>query len=214
MSDRMDTSRRMETDKIMKNENRVEKIVRFCVHVGGKQCNTCETMPSTAFHQIQTDITCFISEDSTCMIADIGCPNSVISNKDKVIFTRNLSKFQQQQIQMVKTQEKFKFGPSGPYSCAEKLRFPLQNGSKLLWVEVALVQAEIPMLLGNNILKPLGAEIKLFPEGNGILKLKNTTIPMRETSGGHFTIGVADLGKLCETWSTGAGKVNTCNKCG
>ena len=71
-----------------------------------------------------------------------------------------------------------------------------------MWVEVALVQADIPRLLGNNILNPFGAEIKLFPEGNGILRLKNTEIVMRETSGGHLAIKVEDLGQLCENFST------------
>ena len=89
-----------------------------------------------------------------------------------------MSKYQQQHIEKVKAEEKFKFGPSWPYPCHAKLRFPVRNGSKFLWVEIALVQARIPMLLGNNILKPLGAKIDLFPGGNGMLRLKNVEIPM------------------------------------
>ena len=53
------------------------------------------------------------------------------------------------------------------------------------------------MLLGNNILKPLGAEIKLFSAGNGILMLKETEIKLKETPGGHYTLKVADIGQLC-----------------
>ena len=141
-------------------DRRLETKVRFCVHYGNKPCTDCKT---TAFHQIESDITCYSSEDSTKMIADIGCPNTVISEEDETIFVQNLSKFQQQHLKRVRTEEKFKFGPSGPYKCNKKLRFPLQSrsGSKFMWVEVALVKARIPMLLGNNILKPLGAEIKL-----------------------------------------------------
>ena len=52
------------------------------------------------------------------------------------------------------------------------------------------------MLLGNNILKPLGATIKLLKAGNGILKVKDVEIKMTETKGGHYTIQVSDLGKL------------------
>ena len=38
-----------------------------------------------------------------------------------------------------------------------KIKNSKKDGSNLLWVEVAIVDAKIPMLLGNNILKPLGA---------------------------------------------------------
>ena len=198
----------------MESKNR--KLLRFCVHVGEEKCDQCENvlgrrLPSIAFHQ-RTDVSWFLAEKSSTMIADLGCPNTVIGKTDENKFIKSLSKYQQLHLKRVRSNEKFKFGPSGPYLCDEKLRFPVQNGPKLLWVEVALVQADIPMLLGNNILKPFGAEIKLFPEGNGILRLKNTEIVMRETSGGHFAIKVEDLGKLCENFSTQ--EENDCDDCG
>ena len=68
---------------------------------------------------------------------------------------------------------------------------------KVLWVTIAVVDAKIPMLLGNNILKPLEAEIKLFSSGNGVLVLKDEEIELVETGAGHYTIKVSDLGKLC-----------------
>ena len=64
-------------------------------------------------------------------------------------------KNQQQQVQRVKSNDKFKFGSSGPYPCYAKLRFPVRNGSKFPWVEVALVRARIPMLLGTEYLQTL-----------------------------------------------------------
>ena len=66
-----------------------------------------------------------------------------------------------------------------------------------MFVEVAIVDAEIPMLLENNILKPLEAEIKLFSSGNGIIKLGEIELEMKKTSGGHYTVKVEDLSKLC-----------------
>lgn len=148
----------------------------------------------TTFHQIKKDITSFVSDNSNEMIADIGCPNSVIGLKDVSNFKRGLSNFQHQNMKVLKVNENFKFGPSGPYNSSQKIRFPIRNG---FWAEVAIVNANIPMLLGNNILKPLEAEIKLFSSGNGILKLKETEIKLKETSGGHYTIKVSDLSKLC-----------------
>ena len=120
---------RIEQEKItrrMENQSRV----RFCIHLGSSSCKDCKT--TNTFHQIQTDLTCFTKDDSTKMIADIGCPNTVISEEDETIFVQNLSKYQQQQVQRVKANEKFKFGPSGPYPCYSKLKFPVRNGSKFL----------------------------------------------------------------------------------
>ena len=187
-------------------EKMTDKNVKFCkMCVQGIKCKSCDKtfdrkkpLQTTSFHQIKNDLTTFVAENFTEMITDIGCPNSVIGVADVDRFKRNLSKFQKENIEVRQVDENFMFGPSGPFNCSEKLRFPIKHRKKVLWVEVAIVKAKIPMLLGNNILKPLGAEIKLFSEGNGVLNLEGTEIEMRETNGGHYTIKVSDLGKLSD----------------
>ena len=71
----METDRQMDSTRRM--ENYVKKKVRFCVHVGSYTCKVCENAfrsegshENTAFHQIQTDLTCYISEESESMIVD------------------------------------------------------------------------------------------------------------------------------------------------
>ena len=164
----------------------------FCVHMNSEKCKVCDhsrksPLPTNSFHQIKHDISVHVAENSTKMIADLGCPNSVISEDD----VKTFSKFQREQLTTKKVEEHFKFGPSGPYKCKEKLNFPVKNGSELLWVDVAVVNAKIPMLLGNNVLKPLEAAIKLYSKkkgGNGMLTLDETEIELEETIGGHYTI--------------------------
>ena len=178
--------------------------VHFCVKcVSGNSCKVCdrtfEKNVTTSFHQLNRDIiTSFTVNHSREMIADIGCPTSVIGRKDKDHFIRNLSKYQQEKLELLDVDEKFKFGPSGPYNCFTKLRFPIETFSNPFIAEVAIAEADIPMLLGNNILKPLEAEIKLFSSGNGFLKLNDSKLNMKETPGGHYTVKVADLGNLCD----------------
>ena len=179
------------------------KKVKFCISCSNEtSCSSCDKMfgnrklQSTSFLQIHEDITTFYTKSGTDMITDIGCPNSVIGEADVDRFIENLSQFQQNNLEMLDVDEKFKFGPSGPYSCAHKLRIPIKTEAGTLLVTVAIVKANIPMLLGNNILKPLGAEIKLLKAGNGILTLNNVEIKLRETRGGHYIIKVGDLGKL------------------
>ena len=110
---------------------------------------------------------------------------------------KSLSHFQQQKLRTQKVDTKFKFGPSGPYRCERTLIFPIFDGEKDIFAEIAVVNADIPMLLGKNILKPLGAQIKLFETGNGALKLKDVEIELKESRGGHYTLKVSDLAKLC-----------------
>ena len=100
----------------------------------------------TAFHheccsqQVGKDITGF-------------CPNNVLGSNAEENLIRSLSKFQHGNLEIVKLDEKF-----------------ISNGSSVFWEEVIIVIDEIPMLLGNNIFKPLEAEILLFSTGNGVLK--------------------------------------------
>ena len=69
------------------------------------------------------------------------------------------------------------------------------------------------MLLGNNLLKPLEAQINLFKGGNGNIKLGDVKLDMKETRGGHYTVKVQDLGKLCKI-ATATFFLSSCDKCG
>ena len=205
--------------KMMTSERKkmTAKQVQFCADcVKGYRCKVCDDtfmkLHTTSFHQYNVDITAFLADDVTEMIVDIGCPNSVIGAKDVNKFIKNLSRHQQQNLEMREVDENFKFGPSGPYRCHMKIRFPVVTPSKHIIAEVAIVQADIPMLLGNNILKPLEAELKLFSTGNGVLKLKDAETKMRETSGGHYTVKVADLSNLSDATIYFSNRVN-CNIC-
>jgi hypothetical protein len=154
-----------------------------------------KNLRTTSFHQMK-DIATYVTGKSSDMIADLGCPNSVIGRKDKENFMRHLSGQQRKNLHVVEVDENFKFGPSGPFRCKEKLRFQIDIDQQSKWVEVAIVDADIPMLLGNNILKPLEAEIKLFREGHGMIKLGDVKLDMTETKGGHYTVKVQELSKL------------------
>ena len=72
-------------------------------------------MNTTAYHQMM-DISTYLSHrNSNVMIADLGCPNSVIGVKDEKNFIRSLSNYQRDKLEIVKVDEKYKFGPSGPF---------------------------------------------------------------------------------------------------
>ena len=147
-------SKRMD-EKCSGSFEMTDKRVKFCPNCDSSKCNVCDKtfdtkkqlQPST-FHQIKSDFTTFVTQNNSEIIVDIGCPNSVISIKDENKFRNNLNKFQQENLRIIEIDEKFKFGPSGPYRNIEKLRFPIRNGVKVFWADVAIVDANIPKLLG------------------------------------------------------------------
>jgi hypothetical protein len=79
-----------------------------------------------------------------------------------------------------------------------KLKFAIRTDSTRIIAGVAIVKADKPMLLGNNILKHMEVEMKLFSSGNGVLKLKDAVLDMKETPGRHYTIRVEDIGNLSD----------------
>ena len=183
-----------------------DKHVQFCTECKpGYRCKICDEtfinkgkLHTTSFHQIETDITAHVVDNSTNMIVDIGSPKTVIGEKDEKRFIEKLSHVQQENLEIQEVDENFKFGPSGPYRCSRRLKFPIETDSTHITAEVAIVKADIPMLLGNNVLKPMEAEIKLLSSGNGLLKLKEAVLDLKETPGRHYTIGVEDLGNLSD----------------
>ena len=177
-----------------------QKIVKFCRNC--TDCNICEEcderfrrkemFKTTAVHVIKKDITGF-STKKNGIIVDSGCPNSVMGSKDANEFMESMTEFQKEKLENLKDEENFNVGPSGPYGCTEKLRFPIRNGNEIFWGEISIVNANIPMLLGNNILKPLGTKMTYFKSGNGNLKLNDINIFLKETAGGHYTMKLTDL---------------------
>ena len=143
------------------HRKKADKVIQFCLKCSSNsECNYCgktlqvkKEIESTSFHQFKVDITCFVSDSSTDMIVDIGCPNSVIGAKDEQVFKKSLSQFQQDNLRTQKVDSKFKFGPSGPYRCERTLLFPVFDGRKDMFAEISVVNADIPMLLGNNIFR-------------------------------------------------------------
>ena len=120
---------------IPQRDGKTDRKVKFCnTNDCGKrnECKLCENvfekrckLKSTTVHQVKGDLVGYVSKERDDMIADIGCPNSVISRRDVSTFVKSLSQFQQENLEMIAADEKFKFGPSGQFRCSEKLIFPI-----------------------------------------------------------------------------------------
>ena len=122
------------------------------------------------------------------MIVDIGCPKSLMGSLQ---WENLLTLFSEYQLSMVETEEtkaSFKFGPSKTYTAKTKVYFPLALDGVIVQACFHIIEGNIPILLGNDILKPAGANISVSGEILTLNEISEQEIRMFETKGGHLAI--------------------------
>ena len=123
------------------------------------------------------------------MIIDIGCPRSLLGMKEYKRLLKSLSPSQLERLREYKASEKFRFGPSRTYDSWLKVEIPLDFDGVEIDASFFVVDGDVPILIGNDLLKPLGAII--YTE-TGVLQFSKlgVQIAMTETRGGHFVVPV------------------------
>ena len=127
------------------------------------------------------------------IIVDSGCPRSLMGKSEYNILREKLKV----KTECINNLEKFKFGPSKIYNSERKAHMKLNLGGAVVEVEFFIVDGEVPILLGNDVLDPLKANINL-----GSRKLEfhclGTSIDMVRTAGGHYVIPMKDVARAPE----------------
>ena len=139
----------------------------------------------------------FMKSSSTIgqfMIVDCGCPRGLMGFKE---YERLKEKYEYELFKL-KRKENFRFGPSKSYSSESKVRIPMMIRNSTFHIEFFLIDANIPILIGNDFLKPVGGSINI---GEQQLEIKefDESIKMVETSGGHFVIPLENTAFLQPT---------------
>ena len=57
--------------------------------------------------------------------------------------------------------EKFKFGPSRIYDSEFKVKIPITAGKVQIDADFFVVNGDVPILLGNDVMEPLGGNIDM-----------------------------------------------------
>jgi hypothetical protein len=122
------------------------------------------------------------------MIVDSGCPRGLMGYKEY----EKMKKQYETEIIKLRKSERFRFGPSKSYTSESKVRIPMRIGESDLFVDFFLVDASIPILIGNDFLKPMGGSIHICEKQLEIKKL-NVIVDMIETPGGHYVIPLKDV---------------------
>ena len=122
------------------------------------------------------------------IIVDSGCPRSLMGKQE---YKTLHSRFRIKKIKM-KGKELFKFGPSRIYESEFKACLNLNIGTETIDVEFYVIEGDVPILLGNDILEPLDANIKIGRRKLVFEKLNNE-VCLLKTPGGLYVVPVEDL---------------------
>ena len=121
------------------------------------------------------------------IVVDSGCPRSLMGDEE----LDKLRELVQVQIFKVKN-EGFRFGPSRVYTANRKVRFTMKVGANEMDCEFFVVHGKVPILLGNDVMAPLGGNIDM-EENRLELKRADMEIPLERTEGGHFVIPIKSV---------------------
>ena len=122
------------------------------------------------------------------IIVDSGCPRALMGEQEY----KMLKKSYRTEEMKLRRNERFRFGPSRVYESEYKAILCIQLGNTEIKAEFFVVKGNIPILLGNDVLKPLGGNINL-DKSKLDLKKVHESIDMIETSGGHYVIPVKEI---------------------
>ena len=121
------------------------------------------------------------------MIVDSGCPRSLMGAQE-LKQLKNIVEVTEFRVR----DEGFRFGPSRIYNSNQKAKLKMQVGiNKLEW-DFFIVDGNVPILVGNDIMDPLGGIIDM-EERKLVLPRADMEIPIVKTNGGHFVIPVKSV---------------------
>ena len=132
------------------------------------------------------------NERNKLMIVDIGCPRSLMGKKEYRKMLNSLSSSELARIREFKTCEKFRFGPSRVYESWLRVEMPMDLEGVTIDASFFVVDGDVPILIGNDLLEPLGAIIYTETCVLEFSKL-GEEINMKKTRGGHFVIPIKNL---------------------
>ena len=132
-----------------------------------------------------------ISKGKQFMILYIGCPRSLMGKSEYENLLCSLSQTERENIKQIRCSEKLRFGPSRLYTANFLVQVPLSLEHISLVVSFFVIDGDIPILIGNDILEPLGGIIDVEKREIELIKLQ-TRLSMIKSKSGHFVLPVID----------------------
>ena len=120
-------------------------------------------------------------------LVDCACPNTVTGKEWIEDFCSNLDEIDKLKVTVSESSKTFKFGGGERRKSLGKVVFPCHMGGMNIKVGTEVIEAELPLLLGNSLLKKVDAVLYIAREKAMML---GSEIRMRETKTGHYSIQI------------------------
>lgn len=136
--------------------------------------------------------TVFMTGTENSAVVDCGCPKTVggklwISlHKQRAISCGIAVDFKTR-----KESQSFKFGPSKEYRSYQATLLPIQINGEILWFWASSVAANVPLLLGKDVLKEWKCQ-QNFVDSTMFIGALNFNLKLSESPSGHYTIDPID----------------------
>ena len=138
---------------------------------------------------ITEDIVCLATaipkEDS--VLIDCACPTTVAGEQWIMAFIQKLSPEDKKRVKLEKSERMFKFGGGEKRKSKCLLEFPCNLGGKNIRLRSEVIDAEIPLLLGNNSLEKADAVLHI---GQKKAEIFGETLEMKKTDSGHYSLSI------------------------
>ena len=122
------------------------------------------------------------------MVVDTGCPRALLGHKELEVLMKSMDI----KLRSIKG-ERFRFGPSRVYTSKRKATLSMKVGDTEIDFDFFVIEGDVPILLGNDVLVPLGGKVDLGLK-QLVLKELGITIPLVRTPGHHYVIPVKSMG--------------------
>ena len=103
----------------------------------------------------------FYTQTVNMMLLDCGAPKACTGKTWLNTYVDQLTEEEKSAIQTLENDDAFAFGPSPTFKSTEKVRIPVKIGTVEHVMEVAVVNAEIPLLIGRDEMEKMDIVLHL-----------------------------------------------------
>ena len=140
---------------------------------------------------------CFISkeEEEHQVLIDCACPTTVAGMEWVKSFISSLTEQDKKLVQVEASVRIYKFGGGERRNSLCTVQFPCHLANQNVHLKTEVIEADLPLLIGNSTLKKTGAA--LFFKSSQVEMMGNM-VDMKETESGHYSINIQAPKRDCD----------------
>ena len=146
-------------------------------------------------HQASTEeIDGLIGETIGMAIVDSGCSKTVAGEQWLALYKETLDDDDRNKIDMVPSQQVFKFGEGNSLASEGTVKLPALIGSQHVTIETEIIDANIPMLLSKDAMKRAGTILNFITDQ---VEMLGEIHDLVSTTSGHYAIPLSKANSKC-----------------